>query len=258
MLNISLNSVLSKISTMKLIKLNAIDSTNDFLKDMSRNEVVENFTTVVAESQTKGKGQMGSTWNSEQGKNIIMSTLVKEVLQDASDIFHLNVAVSLAVIEVLEALNIPKLSIKWPNDIMSDTKKLAGILIENSFKSDNRIESIVGIGLNVNQKDFILLPKATSLSIVMNKEYDLEDILNKIVFQIRKKCALIVSNQSDILWKEYHQKLFKIGIPVAFEDANHNQFMGIIQKVTDEGKLQIIVEDDSIKTFGIKEIAMLY
>ena len=92
----------------------------------------------------------------------------------------------------------------------------------------------------------------------MNKEYDLEDILNKIVFQIRKKCALIVSNQSDILWKEYHQKLFKIGIPVAFEDANHNQFMGIIQKVTDEGKLQIIVEDDSIKTFGIKEIAMLY
>ncbi len=243
---------------MKLIKLNAIDSTNDFLKDMSRNEVVENFTTVVAESQTKGKGQMGSTWNSEQGKNIIMSTLVKDVLQDASDIFHLNVAISLAVIEVLQDLNIPKLSVKWPNDIMSDTKKLAGILIENSFKSDNRIESIVGIGLNVNQKDFILLPKATSLSIVMNEEYDLEDILNKIVFQIRKNCALIVSNQSEILWNEYHQNLFKIGIPIAFEDVDHNQFMGIIQKVTDEGKLQIIIEDDSIKTFGIKEIIMLY
>lgn len=243
---------------MKLIKLNAIDSTNDFLKDMSRNEVVENFTTVVAESQTKGKGQMGSTWNSERGKNIIMSTLVKDVLKDASDIFHLNVAVSLAVIEVLEDLNIPKLSVKWPNDIMSDTKKLAGILIENSFKSDNRIESIVGIGLNVNQNDFSNLPKASSLSIVTNKEYDLEDLLNKIVFQIRKKCALIVAGQSEILWKEYHQKLFKIGIPVAFEDANQNQFMGIIQMVSDEGRLQIIVEDDSVTTFGIKEIAMLY
>lgn len=243
---------------MKLIKLNAIDSTNDFLKEMSRNEVVENFTTVVAESQTKGKGQMGSIWNSEQGKNIIMSTLVKDVLQDASDIFHLNVAISLAVIEVLQDLNIPKLSIKWPNDIMSDTKKLAGILIENSFKSDNRIESIVGIGLNVNQKDFILLPKATSLSIVMNIEYELVELLNSIVFQIRKNCALIVSGQSELLWNEYHQKLFKIGIPVAFEDVNYNQFMGIIQKVTDEGKLQIIIEDDSIKTFGIKEITMLY
>ena len=243
---------------MKLIKLNAIDSTNDFLKDMSRNEVVENFTTVVAESQTKGKGQMGSTWNSEQGKNIIMSSLVKDVLQDASDIFHLNVAVSLAVIEVLEDLNIPKLSVKWPNDIMSDTKKLAGILIENSFKSDNRIESIVGIGLNVNQNDFSNLPKASSLSIVMKKEYDLDELLNCIVFQIRKNCALIVSGQSEVLWKEYHQKLFKIRIPIAFEDVNHNQFMGIIQKVTDEGKLQIIIEDDSIKTFGIKEITMLY
>lgn len=243
---------------MKLIKLNAIDSTNDFLKEMSRNEVVENFTTVMAESQTKGKGQMGSTWNSEHGKNIIMSTLVKDVVQDSSGIFHLNIAVSLAVIEVLETINIPKLSIKWPNDIMSDTKKLAGILIENSFKSDNRIESIVGIGLNVNQNDFSGLPKASSLSNIMNKEYDLDELLNKIVFQIRVKCALIVSNQSELLWKEYHQKLFKIGMPVAFEDINQNQFMGIIQKVTDEGKLQIILEDDAIKTFGIKEIAMLY
>lgn len=243
---------------MKLIKLNAIDSTNDFLKDMSRNEIVENFTTVVAKSQTKGKGQMGSTWNSEQGKNIIMSTLVKDVLKDASDIFHLNVAVSLAVIEVLEGLNIPKLSVKWPNDIMSDTKKLAGILIENSFKSDNRIESIVGIGLNVNQNNFSDLPKASSLSIVMNKEYDLDELVDSIVFQLRKKCAMILSNQSELLWQEYHQKMFKIGIPVAFEDINHNQFMGIIQQVTDEGKLQIILDDDSIKVFGIKEISMLY
>jgi BirA family transcriptional regulator, biotin operon repressor / biotin---[acetyl-CoA-carboxylase] ligase len=258
MLNISLNSVLTKINSMKFIKLNAIDSTNDFLKDMSRNEVLENFMTVTAESQTKGKGQMGSKWESEQGKNIIMSTLVKEVLLDVNDIFHLNIAVSLAVCQVLESINIPNLSIKWPNDILSDQKKLAGILIENSFKSENRIESIVGIGLNVNQFDFSKLPKATSLSVVMNQEYDLEELIKKIVFQIRKNCALVVSHQSQLLWNEYHNRLFKNGIPSAFEDTDKNQFMGIIQKVTDEGKLQIILEDDTVKAFGVKEITMLY
>lgn len=243
---------------MKLIKLNAIDSTNDFLKDLSRKEAMENFTTVVSQYQTKGKGQMGSMWNSDSGKNLIMSTLVKDILLDVNDIFHLNISVSLAVIEVLEEKKIPGLSIKWPNDIMSDTKKIAGILIENSFKSDTKIESIVGIGLNVNQTDFSNLPKASSLILVKNMVYDLDELLNKIVSQIKKNCALIASHQSDVLWDAYHLKLFKIGVPIPFEIGPNNQFMGIIQKVTYEGKLQVILEDDVVKTFGVKEITMLY
>ena len=243
---------------MKLIKLNAIDSTNDFLKNLSRNEILENFTTVVAQSQTKGKGQMGSTWSSESGKNLIMSVLVKDLLIGIDEIFHLNVAVSLAVIQVLEELNVPNISIKWPNDIMSENKKIAGILIENSFKSDNRIESIIGIGLNVNQKDFSNLPKASSLSIVTASEFDLEMILDKVLFQIKRNCALISSMQTSILWKNYHDNLFKKGIPMAFEDEKGKQFMGIIQEITNDGNLQLLLEDDSIKHFGVKQIQMLY
>jgi BirA family biotin operon repressor/biotin-[acetyl-CoA-carboxylase] ligase len=243
---------------MNIIKLDAIDSTNDFLKDLSRNQIVANFTTVVTENQTKGKGQMGSTWDSESGKNLIMSILVKDVLKDVDEIFHLNVAVALSVIQVLEAYNLPKLSIKWPNDIMSDTKKLCGILIENSFKSDNKIESVVGIGLNVNQKAFDNLPKASSMSVVMERDFDVFSILEKVIFQIKKNCSLILSNQSDKLWYDYHKYLFKMNVPMPFEDVNKNQFMGIVQGVTNEGKLQVIFEDDSVKTFGIKEIQMLF
>ena len=243
---------------MKIIKLNAIDSTNDFLKNMSRNEVVENFTTVVTQSQTKGKGQMGSTWDSEIGKNLIMSILIKDLLNDIDEIFHLNVAISLAVIQVLEELNIPKISIKWPNDIMSDNKKIAGILIENSFKSDNKIESIVGIGLNVNQKEFSNLPKASSLSVITNLDFDLDLILDKIQFQIKRNCAIISSKQTAILWKNYHQSLFKNGVPMAFEDENKNQFMGIIQEVSEDGRLKLLLEDDSFKFYELKQIQMLY
>lgn len=243
---------------MNIIKLNAIDSTNDFLKNMSRNEVVENFTTVVTQNQTKGKGQMGSTWNSKIGKNLIMSVLIKDLLNDVDEIFHLNVAISLAVFKVLDELNIPKTTIKWPNDIMSDNKKIAGILIENSFKSDSKIESIVGIGLNVNQKEFFNLPKASSMSVVANLEFDLDEILNKILFQIKRNCALISSKQTDILWKEYHENLFKKDVPIAFEDINKNQFMGIIQEVSEDGRLKLLLEDDSYKIYELKQIQMLY
>jgi BirA family biotin operon repressor/biotin-[acetyl-CoA-carboxylase] ligase len=243
---------------MKIIKLSAIDSTNDFLKNLARNEAVENYTTVVTQSQTKGKGQMGSTWDSESGKNLIMSVLIKDLLLNADAIFHLNVAVSLAVVRVLEELEIPKISIKWPNDIMSDNKKIAGILIENSFKSDNRIESIVGIGLNVNQNNFSNLPKASSLSVITNLEYDLDLILDKVLFQIKRHCALISTGEISFLWVNYHNNLFKKGIPIAFEDLDGTQFMGIIQEVTSDGNLKLLLENDSVKFYGVKEIQMLY
>ncbi|MBP6100100.1 MAG: biotin--[acetyl-CoA-carboxylase] ligase, partial [Flavobacterium sp.] len=139
---------------MKTIKLDAIDSTNDYLKKLSKKEVIENFTMVLANSQSHGKGQRGASWSSEEGKNVIMSVLLKDLLVSREQLFDLNVLVSVSVFEVLEEKNISKLHIKWPNDIMSDAKKIGGILIENTFKTDNSIVSIVGIGLNVNQTDF--------------------------------------------------------------------------------------------------------
>src|SRR6218665_3951820 len=114
---------------MKVIKLDAIDSTNEFLKELLSKQTVENFTVVTAENQTKGKGQMGAVWNSEVGKNLIMSVLIKDFFTGSSVIYNLNIAVSLAVIQSLQEKKIPKLSIKWPNDIMSDPKKIGGILI---------------------------------------------------------------------------------------------------------------------------------
>src|SRR5690606_23453831 len=130
-----------------LIKLDAIDSTNDFLKALSSQNELDNFTVVTAENQTKGRGQMGAKWESESGKNLIMSVLVKDFVCDNEQIFNVNIIVSLAVIETLKSLHIPGLSVKWPNDIMSYNKKIGGILIENTIKSDGRIVSVVGLGL---------------------------------------------------------------------------------------------------------------
>ncbi len=243
---------------MQLIKLDAIDSTNDFLKSLSGSQIVENFTVVTAEDQTKGKGQMGAKWVSETGKNLIMSILIKDLLLDIHQIYNLNVAVSLGVISALEKFDIPNLSIKWPNDIMSANKKVGGILIENSIKTNGEIISIVGLGLNVNQINFEELPKASSLAVIAKANFDKEAILFEIVENFKRNVSQLMNHESDVLWTNYNSKLFKKGIPMPFEDQNGQQFMGIIQDVNRFGRLQILLEDDSIATFDIKEIVMLY
>ncbi|MBM6498854.1 biotin--[acetyl-CoA-carboxylase] ligase [Flavobacterium macrobrachii] len=242
---------------MQIIKLSAIDSTNDYLKQLSREKKLDNFTIVVANEQTKGRGQMGSKWVSEVGKNLTFSVLVKNVMISNEKLFDWNIVVALAVLEVLERHEIQKVSIKWPNDIMADSKKVGGILIENVLKNGESFDSVVGIGLNLNQTNFEDLPKATSLKSLTNKNYDIFETAEEIVKKIEEKYQQLDKSMT-VFWNKYHEKLFKIDKPLAFEDSKNNRFMGIIQGVTHDGKLQVMLEDDSITFFNIKEIQMLY
>lgn len=242
---------------MKVIKLDAIDSTNEFLKGLANKQEVDNYTIVTAKNQTKGKGQMGSVWNTESGKNLIMSILVKDFLSDINRLFDLNIAVAVAVHSVLKEMDIPELSIKWPNDIMSYNKKIGGILIENSIKSDATFSSIVGLGLNVNQTNFEMLPKASSLAVVTNCNFEVNDLAVKIGEAILKITSDMSSNAA-FFWNQYDGFLFKKGVPMAFEAPLKGRFMGIITGVSLIGKLQIMLEDDSTEEFDIKEVQMLY
>lgn len=242
---------------MKLIKLDAIDSTNDFLKGLSTSQELENYTVVTAENQTKGRGQMGAVWNSEKSKNLIMSVFVKDLLVGIEGIYQLNIATALAIIEVLKTFEIQNLSIKWPNDIMSANFKLAGILIENSFKSDGSIATIIGIGLNVNQTNFDNLPKASSMAVVSNSVFDKDELVLLIVEKLKENFKLLNSN-SEVLRNTYLELLFKKGVPMPFVVNNQKPFMGIIKGVSTSGKLILLIEDDSIVEFRLKEIQMLY
>ncbi len=241
---------------MPIIKLNAIDSTNDYLKLLAKEKKLENYTVVTANYQTKGKGQRGNEWVSEEGKNLIMSVLIEEKSIKSNQLFTLNIAITLSVTEALKKLDNFRCTIKWPNDIMSDSKKIGGILIENNVKSDGSISSIVGIGINVNQTNFIHLPKATSLITISNKEYNLDVLVELLIISIKKHILLL--NSSGDLWSKYHQLLFKIDVPMAFEDNQGKRFMGIIKGVTSNGLLALLLEDDTIKYFDVKEIQMLY
>jgi BirA family biotin operon repressor/biotin-[acetyl-CoA-carboxylase] ligase len=257
LLNKTLKFINIYYATMPIIKLDAIDSTNDYLKQLSRESELENFTAVMATEQTKGKGQMGAKWVSEKGKNLTVSILIKNIVLDSKNIFDLNIAVALSVIKILKNIQIPNVSIKWPNDIMADSKKVAGILIENSLKADGSFMSVVGVGLNLNQTNFDNLPQATSLTCITDKKYEPETIAVLLRDALKETIAELTGNRTQ-LWEAYHDNLYKLNYPSAFEDKMGNRFMGIIKKVTQDGKLEVLLEDESTAHYDLKEVKMLY
>ena len=242
---------------MPIIKLDAIDSTNDFLKKMAREAEPETFTVVSAKSQTNGRGQMGAKWTSESGKNLIASIFIKNALPDLTQIYNLNIAVALSVAQALDAYDIADILIKWPNDIMAGNRKCGGILIENSILGNGATNCIAGIGLNINQEQFDQLPKATSLKVHTGRYFNIDELL----LSIAERMKINTSNLSDdgkILMQEYHRRLFKKDVPMPFRVENNPPFMGIIRGVNATGSLLVETDSGTIDAYGLKEITMLY
>jgi len=243
---------------LKIIKLDTVVSTNSFLKFLSVSAALENFTVVVTQKQTKGRGQQKNKWLSEPYKNLTFSVFTS--LKDVKIIHkkYLNFAISLAIYRVLFDKNIPKISIKWPNDLMVANKKICGILIENTFFGDQIKSTIVGIGLNVNQEKFPnSLRNVTSLKLATLKETDLNLLLHEILAELKTNIKLLESKDFHLLEKQYLNVLYKKNIPTMFKTSKDEIFMGIISGISDQGNLQIQLEDDSVKEFGIKEVSML-
>ena len=242
---------------MKIIKLNAIDSTSSFLKELSKNSALENFTVVVTKEQTKGRGQQSNSWTSEPHKNLTISIFLKDLNLQITNQKYLNFAISLAVFDTLFNQNIKHLSIKWPNDILAANKKICGILIENNIKGNLISSTIVGLGLNVNQINFPnSLKNATSLKSITSKEYDLEILLTNLLEKVTEKIQLVTLKKYAVLENEYLKVLYKKNIPTMFKDSLDVLFMGKIIGISSIGKLQIELDDETIKEFGIKEVSL--
>tara|TARA_B100000809_G_scaffold265985_1_gene326661 strand:+ start:2453 stop:3187 length:735 start_codon:yes stop_codon:yes gene_type:complete len=243
---------------MHVIKLNAIGSTNTFLKDLVLKGTVENHTVVTAESQYKGRGQVGTEWESEAGKNLIVSVFVKHDSFFLEDSVYLNYAISLAIYEILKRYKLPKLSVKWPNDILSDSRKISGVLIENTISFSKIKHTIIGVGINVNQEVFSKkLNKVTSIKNSIGEETDRDLLLQAIVYQIKNEIALCVPENFLMLKDRYLSVLYKYLVPTMFQKKDGTVFMGKIIGVSDIGDLKVELDDESIQFFGLKEIKTL-
>jgi len=235
---------------VKLVKLHASASTNEDLKVRFRESELPNLTALFTHTQTHGKGQRGTRWESEAYKNLTFSILITD-LDRFESLFSLNKLVSVALVTWLqERLNVAA-KIKWPNDILSVNHKLAGILVETIFKGAKKDHAIIGIGLNVNQTVFTHAPKAISLKQITGNAQDLEMLLDSFLEHF-ERCY----NRLDVLDAQYIKYFYKLDKNVPFR-IDHKLVNATVRGVQNDGKL-LLEHSDLLHAYELKEVQWLY
>ena len=248
---------------MILIKLDAINSTNEYLKDNIQKNHSKETQVAYTFNQTKGKGQRGKVWTSEPDKNIALSVIFYPKNINVKDQFVLSMQFSLFILNTLKSLDIPNLKIKWPNDIMSGNSKICGILNEIKVKGSFIESFIIGFGININQVNFYDLPNASSLKLIKNIDYDLQGIVS-LIFQNLKKHDYLTNalkefsdNEFQKLNHQYHLNLYKKGEFVQFINNEKEFFCAKILEVNKKGVIKVQKEDKTIKVYNFQEIKMI-
>lgn len=241
------------------IHLKTIGSTNDYLAKLMTEEQVPEGTVVVADFQTAGRGQIGNTWESAKGENLTFSMALYPDIPVASS-FLLSQAVSLALIDTLDHFSIPESQIKWPNDIYVGDNKMAGLIIDQTIVGDKVTSAVVGIGLNVNQKDFSnALPNATSMATVTGETYRLKDVLKVFRTKFTVRYNELLNEEAEDIRREYTERLFRFGSMYPYMAISDGAiFNAIITGVTPKGCLQLRLTDGTERTFAFKELRFVY
>ena len=220
------------------IKYDSVTSTNSVLSQLARQEHAELETIVMADYQDAGRGLGSHSWHSEKGKNLLMSLLLYPAFLSASSQFQLSKVASLALSDAAEALGIHTV-IKWPNDILTEKGKLAGILIEHSIAASWIRHSITGLGLNLNQTAFPPFPvPATSVKLETGQDTDVDETARLVADCFMKRYGYLKEGNAGALDRAYSERLFRAGIPSRFGSGD-KRFTGIIRGVNESGELVV-------------------
>ena len=242
-----------------LIKLSAVDSTNNYLKKLTSNsEPLPEGTVIMAEHQFAGRGQLDNVWHAAPGKNLTFSLLLRPSFVPVQKQFVLNMLVSVALNHVLLRYLPEGLSVKWPNDIYFGDKKIGGVLIENSLLGNVIKHSIIGIGLNINQSVFADELKERSISIfqILQQDVNLMVLLNEICTQIEQLYVKLKSGEGTTLRDLYVNKLYRLNKSAKYS-ANGEVFEGKIEGISPEGLLRIKPLNGKVVEFNFKEVAFI-
>lgn len=225
-----------------LIHISETNSTNNYLQALCSKQRIEELTTVIADFQTSGRGQRGNSWESEAGKNLLFSFVFFPEFLEARRQFLLSQIVSLSIKEELDTYA-SDISIKWPNDIYWKDKKICGMLIENDLMGRNISQSIAGAGININQETFHSpAPNPVSLFQITGKQYDIFEILKKVMQRFQSYYELLRNEQTAFIADRYEKALFRREGFHRYRDAE-GEFLARIVCVEPEGRF--ILEDDA-------------
>ncbi|MEG1563457.1 MAG: biotin--[acetyl-CoA-carboxylase] ligase [Bacteroides sp.] len=236
-----------------LLALNETNSTNSYLREYCKCQPTAPFTTVLTSFQTAGRGQRGNTWESDAEKNLLFSFVLFPDFLEVRRQFLLSQIVSLAIKETLDCYT-EDISIKWPNDIYWQEKKICGILIENDWSGNCLCQSIAGIGLNINQQEFHSpAPNPVSLLQITGHEHELLPLLAQVMTKVKDYYQLLLSGGAASVALRYREALFRKEGWHPYIDAA-GSFEAEIVCVEPEGNLVLKDRAGNERTYAFKEV----
>ena len=240
----------------QLLCYDTLSSTNTTALQMISDEEPPEGTVVYAGYQTSGKGCGENSWESERNKNLTFSIILYPQSVLAEKQFIISESLSLGIRDFV-IRHLPSCSIKWPNDIYIEDKKIAGILIENSILGSSIKSSVAGIGLKVNQTDFPAgIPDPASMKLLTGIDFDLNVILQELLADLDKRYRQLLYGDREIIKQEYVSVLYRYKEWHNYKSSECT-FKGRITGISDQG--QLIMEDQkgSIVKYSFKDIDYL-
>ena len=238
--------------TFYIQHINQCDSTNAYLQRMINDGNASEGLVISTSFQSKGRGQLTNVWESEEGKNILCSILLRPTNLPIKSQFLISQAISVAIVDVLNTY-VEGFSIKWPNDIYYKEDKIAGILIENTLSSKGIDSCIIGLGLNVNQQTFTSnAPNPISLHNIIGRDTSVKTLLESILENFNKVYDLVYTNV-DLLRENYFNNLLWNGQMRKYSDAS-GEFTGKIVDVENDGHLIIEDIEGHKRRYAFKEV----
>jgi len=241
-------------------KIKTVDdtsSTNLLMKELEKAGKLVNGDVIRAVNQAGGIGQNGNYWESEGGKNLTFSLFLEPHFLAAAEVFQLNKIISIAIHDYLTAKNVSNIKIKWPNDVYVGDKKIAGMLTHNNFLGDKLENSILGIGLNINQIEFKSdAPNPVSLKRITQIDCILEDELDSLLQFIYLRIIQLAKGDFRQINSDYLDHLYGFGQSREFKDTE-GSFIGIIKGVDSFGRLLVEKDKGIISTYDLKAIEFL-
>ena len=240
----------------KIIHIEETDSTNRWLRDYT-SPLPAGACVVVADFQTAGKGCGTNSWESERGKNLTFSMLIHPKGLPANAQFHITEVVSVALCETLESYINNKVEIKWPNDNYVGERKICGILIENRLQGSVIKDSIIGIGLNVNQREFKSdAPNPVSLAQVLGHEEDRNQVLDNIMQRFIYYYGIMEEECYSELHQLYMQHLYRKDALHPYSDEG-GIFRARIRDVEPTGHLVLEDGNGRLRRYDFKEVRFI-
>lgn len=240
------------------VKLAHVPSTNTYLKQHAGQ--LTDGTVIHTPHQTAGRGQQGNRWISQPGMNATFSYLFKDTAIEARKQFVISQATALAVAQTLSRITGQRITVKWPNDIYHADNKLCGVLIENSLSGQMVDYSVIGIGINVNQREFDpYAPNPTSLALITGQAHDVQQVMR----QVCQRLELLLHDQArhrpEALHEQYLQALYRHdGLAHRFVLADGTVFAAVIAGVDRDGMLTLRhVGTGSVCRYAFKQVAYI-